>query len=134
MSAGPTGIMLKQWHLVRNCCLSYVSHLLESAAPLADAEIIGPVLAQPFMTLFANPTTKDARLLTRWMFDSGRDAIKLDQLAAPLDLTNLLKLFVYRARKTRLTNTYLSSPWLQGCIQASAAPARLLAKRLVSPV
>lgn len=134
LSAGPTGIMLKQWHLVRDCCFSYVHHLLDSAAELADAENIGHLLAQPFMTLFANPSTKDARLLTRWMFDSGRDDPKLVRLAAPLDSINLLKLCVYRARKTRLTDTYLSSPWLQGCIQASAAPARLLAHRLVSKV
>jgi predicted HAD superfamily hydrolase len=134
MSAGPTGIMLKQWNLVRNCCLGYVTHLLDSAASLADAETISHVLAQPFMTLFATPTTKDARLLSRWMFDSGRDETRLVRLAAPLDSINLLKLFVYRARKTGLTDIYLSSPWLQGCIQASAAPARLLAKRLVTMI
>jgi hypothetical protein len=127
----PSNVLLEQWHLVRDCCVRYADLLQDSTAFHCDTENLTNALTHPFLNLCIQPICQDAKLLSDWVYDAGRDEPKLIKTAISLDFSNLFKLLVYKLRKTRLANTYLSSPWLQGSIQASSPILRLTAKLLV---
>jgi hypothetical protein len=132
LAAAPPEAFLRQWNLVRECCLSYADQLQSCAAFETDPKRLSGALIQPFILLCTDPAPEDAQLLSEWLYDAGRDSPMPKRIAAPLDFTELLKLLRYKLRRAPLADTYLSSPWLHGAIEASSPLARWLARRLLS--
>jgi len=132
LASGTNAALLRQWNLVRSSCTRHAKRLLNSSAfKCNDPEGLSHFLARPFMTLLATPTAEDARCLTGWLYESGRDDASVVRIASPLDFKDLARLLVYKMKGTDLANIYTSSPWLQGGLEASPLPTRLLAKLLL---
>jgi FMN phosphatase YigB (HAD superfamily) len=124
--------LLRQWNLVRASCMRHAERLLKSNAFRGNnQEALGHFLARPFMTLLETPTTQDAKCLTAWVYEAGRDDDSAVNIASPLNFKDLARLLVYRMKGTAPANIYLSSKWLQGGLQASPSLTRMLARLLL---
>ncbi len=128
----PPATILKQWNLVRDCCIAYAEQLAASPAFESSSGSIPSALAVPLVELCRDPTPAEAELFTGWFFDGGRGASSLRRIAGRIGMKDLAKLLAARLRSQSLADVYLSSPWLRGAVAVSPPLWRAIANLSMS--
>lgn len=132
LAPSPSKALIDQWQLTYECCAVYVKHFHASHAFELKLDSIADRLKLPFLNLFSQPTYEDAILLRDWVFDAGRDGQHIKKIASPIDVKNFGKLLIYKKSGVSLSQTYLSSPWTQGCLAITSTPVRALSRLLLA--
>jgi len=131
LNSGPSDVLLKQWTLVRDCCMAYAEHLVASPAWDSRSRLPTSSFAIPLLELCRDPRPSEATLLTQWFFDGGREESSLRRVANRIVMKDLGRLLIARMKSKSLADVYISSPWVRGAIAASSPIKRALANLLI---
>lgn len=131
LNSNPSDTLLRQWNLVRDCCMAYAEHLVASPAWESTSNVVTCSLTVPLLELCGDPKSSEAMLFTRWFFDGGREASSLRKVADRMVMKDLAKLLIARLRSQSLADVYLSSPWLRGAVAVSPPIWRALANLII---
>lgn len=124
LATSPSSDLQAQWKLVRDSCVSYVLEFIKSPAWQSDPTRLIRSMSLPLLQLCKEPRKSDAKALSGWVFDAGRETSHMKHLISEVGIVDMAKLILSKVNQRPESEIYLSGTWLRGSIAATILPLR----------